>query len=112
MYQPDFLITEYIGYDWETYRQNLSVEEIQLVDSYEENIESAIAVFVEMNRFFEKKNLPTSSKKVQQAINDFQFFCAFFDNKKRANHTKPSKNYTQERVDKLIKTLDNHYNKF
>ena len=112
LYQSDFLITEYIGYDWETYRQNLSIEDIQLVDDFEENIKIAIEVLIVLNQFFDQKNLPTSSRKVQHAINDFQLFCAIFDTKKRGVHAKPSKNYTKEQIVKLIKTLDNHYNKF
>lgn len=102
LYPPTFQITKYIGYDWEAYRQNITVEEIQFVDDFEENIKSAIKVLANLNLFFNDNNLPTSSKKVQYAINDFQIFCSFFDPQKKAIHTQPKTNFTKKQIEKWL----------
>lgn len=57
--------------------------------------------------------MPTSSQKVRHEINRFQFFCVYFDNENAVKNegSNPIK-YNKKDIEKLIKVLDNHYNKF
>lgn len=112
LYTADFCIVDYIGTDWSAFRQNLDLQNVEFIDVFEDSIKSIIKIYIDLNQFFKDKNMPTSSKKVQCAINDFQNFCALFDNEKNGVQIYSYKNYKSKDIKELIKILDNHYNKF
>lgn len=64
LYQKsEFLITKYLRFDWESYRQKLNNDETQWVDSFEENIQSLIKIFTQLNLFSVQIICPHHPKK-------------------------------------------------
>ena len=111
LYTPNFSLLNYLSFDWEKERQNISVDQVNFIDEYEENVKALINSYSILNDFFAENNFPTSSKKVQKEINSLQLFCS---------HVKRSKNitydytndYNKKKTIELIATLDKHYNTF
>lgn len=111
--KSDFVIIKYLKFDWEKFRQELDVNQVQYVDSFEESVQALIKIFIQLNIFFNENNMPTSSKKVRYEINHLQFFCVYFDDENAIkNWESPPAKYSKKDIEKLIKVLDKHYNKF
>ncbi len=112
LYESDFALINYIAFDWVKYRSRLN-KEVQYVDEFEKEINNLIDNFKKLYNFFEKTNIPASSKKVNKAINDIQFYCSLISNYPADQKLeKIPVDYNYKKIKKVILTLDNHYNKF
>ena len=86
LYDNSFNITDYIYYDWQLFRKKVPKDKIIFIDDYMNNIKKIVDLFLSLNLFFEKNNLPASYHSVQQGINELQFFCSYIKNCKNGIH--------------------------
>jgi len=111
LYTRDFSINSYLKFDWQGYRQNISIEETQHIDEYELIVKKIIFGYTDLYKFFEEQNLPISSKKVQKSLNKFQRFCAFIFHSNTISK-QYSNNYHKIELEHLVDLLDEFYNKY
>ena len=111
LYTNNFCITNYLKFDWETYRQNISIEETQHIDEYEMIIKKIICSYIDLYNFFEENNIPISSKKIQRSLNELQRFCSFIFHSNTICK-QYSKTFNRKKLNSIVELLDNFYNKY
>ncbi len=112
LYNENFKISDYFGFDWELYRQSISEDDVEYIDEYQKMVEQIILSYDNLYIFFKQQNIPTSSNKIQEAVNDIHRLCAVVHNFGNTQCVNTALEYNEVKIDELIQKLDKHYNTF
>ena len=65
-----------------------------------------------LNGIFKSDNVPTSDKKMEKELDEFQKFCTYVFMCKNGKQGEPKKVYNKIEVENFLCICNKHYNKF